>query len=385
MAVLNNVSSRLEKFIKEVYPSSADYKSKAGDLKVAVTTSKSKYQSSLDDIANAWTSSDSAATKQILELVVNACKNIESSIDTDLLAAINDFEKVKEKYDEVEKLRKDNANLKPGEEVEIEGIGVIVDFNGAWWDGKKYVKNDDDKIKKVNVQIEIANRQGEALIDAIKSGLDGVKLGILGNMHRGGSLGPVTSYYLDETAVAAIAEELSSKPLNILQELGCAVVGLVESVVKVAEGVVDFALTIGAGVVSLATHDDDNFLRKIAEFDVARNTVGQLGVSIAGSEEAYENSTGRKVGDFVGSAATHKALWLTGAGAIVSAVSIAGNKSEQLLQEDKTVGEALWKGAALGGASFLGGKVVGGVVNKVSPALSGWVQIVLLKILELYH
>ncbi len=377
MAVLNNVSSKLEKFMKEVYPSSADYKSKASTLKTAVTTSKNKYQSSLDDIASAWTSSDSAETKAILELVVSACNNIESSIDKDLTTAINDFEKVKEKYDEVEKLRKDNANLKPGEEVKIEGLGVVVDFDGAWWDGKKYEKNDDDKIKKVNNEIDIANKQGEALIDAIKSGLDGVDLGIIGNMKRGGSLGPVTNYSLDADAVVdAIAKlpENDSKSLNVLQEIGCGIVGAVESVVKIGEGVVDFGLTLGAGAISLITGNDDNVLRQLAEVDFAHNTVGQLGVGIAGGEEAYENSTGRKVGDFVGTTATHAALWLTGGGAIVSALSIAGNTSEKLLQEDKTVGEALWKGTALGTLSFVGGKVVGAVANRVAPALGGWVQ-----------
>ncbi len=376
MATLTNVSSKLQTFMDEIYPNKSKYISDASNFNTSVSTSLTKYQDTLSDVSSSWTDSDSAVTKAVLELIINACNNIKTSIDNDLSTAINDFDKVKEVYDKAKKLHDDNTGLKPGEEVDV---GTWFEFIDGWFDGKKYEKNDDDKIKKVNQDIELANKQGEALIDAIRAGLDGVNLGIVGNMKRGGSLGPVTNYSSlnVEAVVGAINlpdEQTDSQPLNFWQELGCGVVGAVESTVKVFEGAADFVLTLGAGAVSLITGNDDNQLREWAEYDFARNTVGKVGELIAGSAEAYDNSVGRKVGDTIGTAVTHGALWVTGPGAIISALSVAGSASEDLLKDDKTVGEALWKGAALGGLSYAGGKIIGAVTNKIAPALSGWIQ-----------
>ena len=336
MAELKNVSSRLESFIKDVYENSSELSSNANSLLGEVTASKGKYQSALDDVASAWTSSDSSETKSVLELIINACSNIETSINSDLLTAISDFDKVKVEYDTVLDIRKQYEN-----------------------------ETDENKIKNANARIDNANAKGEATISAIKSGLDDVSLGIIGNMKRGGSLGPVTKYNLTVNFTPITPEEVAEKHTSFLGNVGSFCLGLVKSVIDLGEGIVDAGATALATVVSWADQGSSDAIRDWVESDQFGEGFDEWTNSLD-----WYNETAGSIGHTAGDVGTFVTSVFCPPIAVLHAIGVAGETMESFLN---------W-GPAEGNWGLYGSLVVGGAVglldryatNKLHGKFASW-------------
>ena len=322
MAELKNVSSRLESFVKNMYDNNeiSNLSSSANSLLGEVTASKGKYQSALDDVASAWTSSDSSETKSVLELIINACSNIETSINSDLLRAISDFDKVKVEYDTVLDIRKQYEN-----------------------------ETDENKIKNANARIDNANAKGEATISAIKSGLDDVSLGIIGNMKRGGALGPVTKYNLTVNFTPITPEEVAEKHTSFLGDVGSFCLGLVKSVIDLGEGIVDAGATVLATVVSWADQGSSDAIRDWVESDQFGEGFDEWTNSLD-----WYNETAGSIGHTAGDVGTFVTSVVAGGPlAVLHAVGVAGETMESFLN---------W-GPAEDNWGLYGSLVVGGAVG----------------------
>ena len=136
------------------------------------------------------------------------------------------------------------------------------------------------KLKRINEDVEQSMRALEAQLDAIANGSNSVKLGIIGNMVAGGTLGS----YIDFTSSYNfnLQQWKTENPVyhaNLLGKAGCFVVGQVEGAIKFFEGAVDAVLIAGATVVQgvgciFGQDWSQNILSNAAKFDVANAITG---------------------------------------------------------------------------------------------------------------
>ncbi len=238
----------------------------------------------------------------------------------------------------------------------------------------KELKTENQKqIDSCNQTITRLNKKGEAQLVSIEQGMNGVKFGVIGNMIDNGVLGKSIGYADNYTFDGNAWEQANPVyHLNTLQELGCAVVGAVEGVLKVGEGILDAGATVIGGVVSLIQGNDDHVFKKFVETDLAGNATGWAGAIFAGSKEAYQQSGGRAAGKFVGNVVAHGALWTVPGLGLLSSAAIGGNRAETVIQGGGTVGEGLWRGAAAGALSLTLAKVLPKVTSAVGGKVTSW-------------
>jgi len=67
------------------------------------------------------------------------------------------------------------------------------------------------EIKKINEEIEFYNGEGEKKIDAIQEAMSAVSFGVVGNMKKGGSLGPKSLYECNYTIKEYVSTETKEK------------------------------------------------------------------------------------------------------------------------------------------------------------------------------
>lgn len=337
------LDSELAKFHSEIGPNIGTMKGSATTLKSDLTTSKGKYQQALSTITSAWKSSDSSGTKSLLQLLVDANERLETSVGSDLISGLDDCQTLDNLIGEILGFISKRNSLKPAETVTIDGKD-------------EYHENNQKEIDELNKKIEFYNDQGKKLLAAIESGFSGVSLGIVGNI-RGGSLGNYSAYensykiedYPEVVPGGANGEGNEQGKLNILQQLGCGVVGAAEGVLKVGENIVDGALTLVGNVVTLGGlwKGGANFFKKVIEYDVVGSGASVLGSAIAGSKEAYQNSLGRKIGFFAGKTAGSIVAYAYG-GPLLLGLSAVGDTSERALQNGDSLLGAGVKGVAMG-------------------------------------
>lgn len=355
------LDSELAKFHSEIGPNIGTMKGSATTLKSDLTTSKGKYQQALSTITSAWKSSDSSGTKSLLQLLVDANERLETSVGSDLISGLDDCQTLDNLIGEILGFISKRNSLKPAETVTIDGKD-------------EYHENNQKEIDELNKKIEFYNDQGKKLLAAIESGFSGVSLGIVGNI-RGGSLGNYSAYensykiedYEEVVPGGANGEGNEQGKLNILQQLGCGVVGAAEGVLKVGENIVDGALTLVGNVVTLGGlwKGGANFFKKVIEYDVVGSGASVLGSAIAGSKEAYQNSLGRKIG-FTAGEIVGSTVAVAYGGPLLLAASTMGATSERSLQNGDSLLKAGVKGAAVGALTI--------VTYNVASSIGTWAQ-----------
>ena len=373
MAELNKLSSKLEVF-KQVYDSSfkamEDKKNNLCDASFGFDNIILKLDEAIDNF-NTATSNDDKATLLIdcVTLARDGVTRVKSHVEGDLG---NLFANGKDLRDNIiaviERKREEGKNWQEAwyERIWNATIGSFVE---------EWHQNDTDKIDRANREIDQLNKKGEAQLDAMAAAMNSVKFGVVGNMVKYGTLGNSVMYNDNYKFDGAAWDKANPVyQLNIFQEVGCAVVGAVEGVVKIGEGVVDAVLTPVAGVVSLIKGDDDHFLTKFIKEDLSNDLAVGAASIIGVDKEHYNSSSGRSFGKTASSIVGHSILWATGGGAIVSALAVAGNGVESGLEQGKTVGASMLSGALSGGLSFVGGKAIGAVMSRIAPSVSSWIN-----------
>ena len=364
------LTAKLKKYKANVMGNEGTFESQANTIGSTIDNANLKFKTVADTVGSTCKDPQGATAVAILDLTSQACTRMHDSVINDVGAICAQCRAIDPQIEKVEKWIEEAKNI-PRDRLIVEGWDEFQRkvFTGKH-NGSNYGRWRDlqDKIKREMEQLE-------AHIASIASSSYSIDLGITAATLASGQLGPYTSF--SDTFNFTKQQWENDHPavsLTIWQEAGCAVVGAVESVVKVVEGVADAALTVVGGVVSLFTGNDDNWFRRAAQYDVA-GTLGKGMASVIGvNAQAYDASIGRKIGNFTGSVVAHGVLWATGVGAVISAVSIAGNSMERNLQNGKTIGESLWRGTLDGAVAYVGGRVLQSVGSKIMPKVSNWVQ-----------
>ncbi|MBO5376088.1 MAG: hypothetical protein J6A52_04475, partial [Bacilli bacterium] len=187
----------------------------------------------------------------------------------------------------------------------------------------------------------------EAQLDAIASSSAAIKLGIIGNMVSGGSLGSYVSF--DSTYSFNIQAWKEANPIyhaNIFGKTACFVVGQVEGAIKFYEGVVDAGLTVGAAVVQgvgciFGQDWSTNFLSEAAKFDIAGVATGWAydGLKSKGQYDEGWKNAGFTVGEVVAAYSSTQFL---------RALSAGGQTAEASLQAGNSSGTAFFNGGVVG-------------------------------------
>ena len=375
-ANIHYLSDRLEKFRTGVGDNLSSMSSKASELSTGLNDAALLFESALNGVSSAWTDSNSAATKSVLELIMQAAKRLKDTVDGDLTGCLGKCNELMTEINNIVALYNSGQNLRAEEWVDGGLLGVI-EFSGQWFDGKVRVKNDQDQINALNKKIDKAIHKAEAMLDAIISSMQGITLGIVGNMVPGGALGAYTAmnYQFNYTPPA---EERDTTGIPVLSWAASFVVGGVEAICKIGEGIVDAVGTAAAAVVSgvgtvltwvgadgagEALHNASDAISNAVAYDAVGTAFDYVydGMSSIG----LYNETAANVGNFTGTVVGHAVLWCLPGGALLSAAATAGNAAETSLQSGDAIGVALLKGAATGAFSYGVGKLLPAVTSKV--------------------
>ena len=397
MATMHPLSSTLKSF-ESSYASLSGVKSAQSEVSSSLNDASNQLDSALNGFTTASSDAQCAQIKSSVSLVKSACSVVKSHVESDISALLGHAAEVKATIDEI------NEKIKEGSSMDDKVCTKKADpENGIPED----VYEDNQDVIRLNKEIDLLNKKGEDQLNAMAGAIGGVSFGVAGNMKVGGSLGASVTYgdnyKFDPNAYVLKEEPKKEEPkeeekeevvaaetkLNVVQEIGCGVVGAVEGVAKVAEGVVDAAVTVVAGVTSAigtifgwfgwkegeaALTGASKTMTDFAKRDTTNELVSAAVDATSGltgvTSEAYNNSAGRSIGKTVGGVAAHAALWLVPGGAIVSSVSIAGESMERSLQQGKDLGTTILSGAASGAFAYVGGKALGNLAGKATNALS---------------
>ncbi len=364
------LTPKLKKYKANVMGNEGTFENQAGTIGTTVDNANLKFKTASDTVGATCKDPQGNTAVAMLGLVSQASSRMHDSVINDVGAICAQCRLIDPQIEQIEKDMQ-TANNIPRDRLVVEAWDEFQRkvFTGSH-NGSNY-----GRYCAIRDRVKHDMQQLEAHIASIAQSSYNIDLGITAASLASGALGPYTSF--SDTFSFTKQQWEDENPmvsLTIWQEAGCAVVGAVESVVKVVEGVADAALTVVGGVVSLFTGNDDNWFRRAAQYDVA-GTLGKGMASVIGVDaKAYEASIGRKIGNFTGSVVAHGVLWATGVGAVISAVSIAGNSMERNLQDGKTIGEALWRGTLDGAISYVGGRVLQSVGSKIMPKITNWVK-----------
>jgi len=362
------LTPKLKKYKANVMGNEGTFEKQADTIGSAIDNANLKFKSAADTVGATCKDQQGATAVAMLGLVSQASSRMHDSVINDVGSICSQCRLIDPQIEQIEK-DMNEANHIPRDRLIVEGWDEFQRLFTTSHNGSNY-----GRYCTIRDRVNRDMKQLEEHIASIAKSSYNIDLGITAATLASGQLGPYTSFSDTFSFTKEKWEEENPVVnLNIFQQVGCAVVGAVESVVKVVEGVADAALTVVGGVVSLFTGNDDNWFRRAAQYDVA-GTLGKGMASVIGvNAKAYEASIGRKIGNFTGSVVAHGVLWATGVGAVISAVSIAGNSMERNLQDGKTIGEALWRGTLDGAISYVGGRFLQSVGSKIMPKITNWV------------
>ncbi len=364
------LSAKLIKYKDNVYGKESTFTSAADGIASEINSANTDFSSAASGVSGSVQDAQGAALTSCLSLVSEACVRMGTSVTSDIGAICAKCTGVDGTLDEIMDLQ-DKASKIPRSLWIEEAWDDLGHFIAGHWNNSNH-----GQFQKLNQEIQQKIKLCEAKIDAIAQASYQISLGIdHSNMVQGGSLGSYVSF----DSVYSFNEQqwLNDNPivnLNILQQAGCLVVGAVEGVGKIVEGIVDCGATLVGGVVSAigslfnwdAAKKAADSIKGFVQEDWVGKGAAAVGKLITGSEAGYKNSLGAKAGNFVGSAVGHGVLWCIPGGALISAASIAGNKMEQEFQNGNSYGGAIFKGALYGAASYGLGKALPHVMNGAS-------------------
>lgn len=339
----------------------------------ALNETKNILNSTIEGFGRAGSDAQCAALKSWVTLARDGVDRLSTSINNDIDGLFSNGKQINDIIKDIEDYKRQGEEIAEGIQRIFEGLynETIGSFNKPT--EVENARNEQEKLSLINKHIERLNRKGEAQLQAMSDAINAVKLGVIGNMHKDGSLGAYikyeNGYHFDG------AEWDRNNPtvqLNIFQNVGCVVVGAVEGVAKVAEGIVDLGTSAVAGVVSIFNNDAGNAVANFAKMDLSNMLFGGIASLFTGSRDAYNDSWGAKLGKFTGSTIAHGVLWASGLG-LLSATSVAGTTTETGLKDGKGIGSALLGGVISGGLTFIGGKVIGEVTSRIAPGLGNWI------------
>ena len=358
MAELNQMSSKL-KSLHDVYPSISGMKTTQSAISESLNLASKLVETSVDGLSSASSDAQVTEAKSCLVLSNDAIQRVKSHVEGDLNALFSNCDEVESYCKRIEELRAEGVNWNPGwwERVwnEIKGF-----FNEEWRDG------DSKKIAEANREIDRLNKKGEAQLTSMSNAINSVAFGVAGNMHAGGSLGNNVTYDDNYNFSPDVWEK--ENPVytsNIFTKVGSLTVGAVEGVFKVGEGVLDTGATLVAGVVSLFDHDAGKSIANFAAKDIVGGAADWVSDTLGLHDDGYRNA-----GKLVGSTVAHGALWMTGGGAIVSAVSVAGSSMESSLQASG--GENIWGAIGTGSVVGLSSYALGHFGKALASKFSTW-------------
>ena len=362
MADLNPLSSKLKSF-HDVYSSISGMKTTQTSISESLDGVSEQIETAIDGVSAASSDSQANQAKSCLILANDAVKSVKTHVNGDLTALFNNCDEVEDLVKKILEKIEEGKAWNPGW-----WERVWNDFKGFFCD--EWRSGDSAKIAQANKEIDRWNKEGEAQLDSMSSAINSVKFGVIGNMTVGGSLGASVAYS-DNYSFNATEWE-AANPIyssNFFTRTGSLVLGGVEGVGKVVEGVLDYGTTAVASVVSVFV---PNAGKAIADF-AARDLVGSAADSISDVLGLHDDEY-RGFGKGLGSMVAHGALWMTGAGAVVSAVSIAGNSSESYLQSNGTDSSGKILGAlGIGTVTGLTSYALGHAGKAVAQKFGTWV------------
>ena len=299
-----------------------------------------------------------------IALCKDALDRVKSHVEGDLSSLLTDCHTVRQDF------------IQPIIDLYNEGKAWKTEWYEDIWDNTigalvtRWRSGDRQKIDTANRDIDRYNKEGEAMLNAVSSAINSVQFGVIGNMHVGGVLGASVTY--SDTYNFSREQWEAENPVQPVylawyEEVGCAVVGLVEGVLKVGENIVDAALTVVGSVTSiLGLQGVSDSIKGFIERDVSNDIVSNtLGVVVAGSAERYNNSTGRSVGHFVGKTAASIVAYAYG-GPILMATIAMGSTSEKSIQNGDSM-------LAAGGKGLLAGALTVVTCN-IASSIGNWAQ-----------
>ena len=181
-AFMCSLSPRLSKFNDAVGNSLSTLETNAQNIQNDLDGIYNLYQSALNGIIAGWNDDNSKSVKAALQLIMDAIVRLNNSVGSELLGVISKAKEVKKIIDEIIAKYAIGKNLTPR--------SYRYEKDAKTGKTKKIVEeNDQSTIDSLNREISNLNLTGETLLDAIKNGMSGISLGIIGNMTNGGAIG----------------------------------------------------------------------------------------------------------------------------------------------------------------------------------------------------
>ena len=338
---LQGFSQLVYNFDSQLFPSVGALKSSCTSISGTVSGSKNSMSSAASGVASGWSSEAGVSVKSALQNpIIEGLNRIETSMNGSLLSIIGKIDALGAPVGEIKNMISTANTLKEGEWKEWTSIFGVKH--------KSYEKNDDDLIEKYYNSIKNACSDVESSINSLASA-SSESLGIVGNICGGTPLGSYNAMDLSgvntDIAIAAINAESKSGSesgqeksgfVKALETVGAFAVGIVESPLKLVEGIVDAGATLVADVVDMFGGDASGivkFIKKdhvgiavdslmpfITEYDTARsigNAAGELAMLAVASGA---------IGPVAGLSNVAKSLIVAG-----KAIGNAGRTSETVL------------------------------------------------------
>lgn len=206
MAEVKILSTKLEAF-KNTYDGTGGLSSVAS-AKAEVSTGLTEAANKVSEAISNFRSSGNDATISSLiadtTLAKDGIDRVKSHVDGDLSALLGSASELRNLISKIEDLIKEAEGYVADiaqKEREISALTCdtnnetsVANYNAAKSKLQDEIKILETKVDNNNLQIEDQNKKGEAQLDAMAGAINGVSMGVAGNMIHGGSLGSSTLY-----------------------------------------------------------------------------------------------------------------------------------------------------------------------------------------------
>lgn len=330
---LQGFSQLVYNFDSQLFPSVGALKSSCTSISGTVSGSKNSMSSAASGVASGWSSEAGVSVKSALQNpIIEGLNRIETSMNGSLLSIIGKIDALGAPVGEIKNMISTANTLKEGEWKEWTSIFGVKH--------KSYEKNDDDLIEKYYNSIKNACSDVESSINSLASA-SSESLGIVGNICGGTPLGSYNAMDLSgvntDIAIAAINAESKSGSesgqeksgfVKALETVGTFAVGVVESPLKLVEGIVDAGATLVADVVDMFGGDATGIVKFIKK--------DHVGIAV---ESLMPFVTEHDKARFFGNAAGELAMLAVSGGAI-GPVGGLSNVAKSLIVAGKAIGNA---------------------------------------------
>ena len=268
MANITPLTAKLQTFKNTVSTSISSMETAKNEIANYLNEALTSYESAYNGITSAITDDQGKAAAQSLALVKQAAEVMKNSITNDMGNILSECKKISEEIARIEKEIERGNKLTPGWFDSIWNEATML-FTSKW------SENDAGEIERINEDVEHSMKALESQLDAIASSSNSIRLGIIGNMVAGGTLGSYIDFASNYNFnLQQWKEENPLYNADFWGKAACFVVGGVEGAIKALEGLVDIGLSVGAavlqGVGSVFGQDwSQNILSESAKFDVA--------------------------------------------------------------------------------------------------------------------